>query len=57
MNLGHLGVQGDECAEQDALSLKQQLDNDKSAKIEVEGEQVTITPNMVEIKQEMKSGG
>ena len=54
---GHLGVQGDECAEQDALSLKQQLDSDKSAKIEVEGEQVTITPNMVEIRQEMKSGG
>lgn len=50
-------MQGDECAEQDALSLKQQLDSDKSAKIEVEGEQVTITPNMVEIRQEMKSGG
>lgn len=50
-------VQGDECSEQDALSLKQQLDNDKSAKIEVDGEQVIITPNMVEIRQEMKSGG
>ncbi|KAA6420418.1 MAG: glycyl-tRNA synthetase [Trebouxia sp. A1-2] len=50
-------MQGDECAEQDALRLKQQLDKDQSATVEVDGEQVTIKPNMVEIKQEMKSGG
>ena len=50
-------LQGDECAEQDALRLKEQLSSSQSAQIEVEGEQVTITPSMVDIKQEHKSGG
>lgn len=50
-------MQGDECAEQDALRLKEQLSSSQSAQIEVDGGQVTITPNMVDIKQENKSGG
>ncbi len=50
-------MQGDECAEQDALRLKEELETNKSANIEVEGEQVTIEANMVDIKQESKSGG
>lgn len=50
-------MQGDECAEQDALRLKTELETNQTAEIEVEGEQVTIKPNMVDIKQESKSGG
>ena len=50
-------VQGDECAEQDALRLKEQLDSSGSAKVDVEGEEVTIMPNMVDIKKESRSGG
>ena len=50
-------VQGDECAEQDALRLKEQLDSSGSAQLEVDGEQVSITPNMVDIKKESRSGG
>ena len=50
-------LQGDECAEQDALRLKEQLDSGGSAKVEVEGEEVTITTNMVDIKKESRSGG
>ena len=50
-------LQGDECAEQDALRLKQELETSKTATIDVEGEQVEIIPNMVEIKQESRSGG
>lgn len=53
----HMWLQGDECAEKDALRLKEQLSTGQSAQIQVEGEQVTITPNMVDIKQENKSGG
>lgn len=52
-----LCAQGDDCAEQDALRLKDHLSSQQSAQIEVEGAQVTITPNMVDIKQENKSGG
>ena len=57
LNQMHVWLQGDECAEQDALQLKEQLSTGQSAQIQVEGEQVTITPNMVDIKQENKSGG
>jgi hypothetical protein len=56
-NSCHFCAQGDECAEQDALRLKEQLDKDQLATVEVDGEQVTIKPNMVEIKQEVKNGG
>ena len=50
-------MQGDECAEQDALRLKEQLDSSGSAKVDVEGEEVTIMPNMVDVKKESRSGG
>ena len=50
-------MQGDECAEQDALRLKEQLDSSGSGKVEVEGEEVTVTANMVDIKKESRSGG
>ena len=50
-------MQGDECAEQDALRLKEQLEGSGSAKLEVEGQEVTVTPNMVDIKKESRSGG
>lgn len=50
-------LQGDECAEQDAMRLKEQLDSKGSAKVEVEGEEVTVMPNMVDIKKESRSGG
>ena len=57
MQAVQIWLQGDDCAEQDALQLKEQLSSGQSAQIQVEGEQVTITPNMVDIKQENKSGG
>lgn len=50
-------MQGDECAEQDALRLKEQLDGNGSAKLEVEGQEITVMPNMVDIKKESRSGG
>lgn len=50
-------MQGDDCAEQDALRLKEQLDSSGSAKVDVEGEDVIIMPNMVDIKKESRSGG
>ena len=50
-------MQGDECAEQDALRLKEQLDSSGSAKVDVEGEEVTIMPNMVDVKRESRGGG
>lgn len=45
------------CAEQHALRLKEQLESGGSAKVAVEGEEVTIMPNMVDIKKESRSGG
>lgn len=50
-------LQGDECAEQDAMRLKEELDSKGSVKVEVEGEEVTVMPNMVDIKKESRSGG
>lgn len=50
-------MQGDECAEQDALRLKEELDGSGSAKLEVDGEEITVMPNMVDIKKESRSGG
>ena len=50
-------LQGDECAEQDAMRLKEQLDSSGSAKVDVDGEEVTIMPNMVDIKKESRTGG
>lgn len=50
-------LQGDECAERDAMELQLQLDNYGSGKVEIEGGDVTVTPNMVDIKKESRSGG
>lgn len=50
-------MQGDAGAEQEALRLQLQLDTHGSAKLEVNGEEITVTPNMVDIKTESRSGG